>query len=133
MKKPKERKKKVRSIKKVREELDKVFSIYSRNKEVKNGLAACVSCGTKKDPKELQCGHYVSRMHLSVRWDERNGWPQCPACNIFKKGNYPAYTDFLINRFGVVWLQNLIKEGRMIRKWTLQELEDLLTYYKSKI
>lgn len=131
MKKAKE--KKPRTIQKVREELDKVFSIYSRNKEVKKGFAECVSCGVRKLPSELQCGHYVSRMHLSVRWDERNGWPQCTACNVFKKGNYPAYTDYLINRFGSVWLQNLIKEGRMIRKWTIQELEDLLIYYKSKI
>lgn len=124
---------KKKSLSQIKKQLDKYFSLYVRSRELKEGKAMCVCCGVKKRPEEMQCGHYVSRSNLSLRWDERNGWPCCIGCNVFKHGNYPAYTEYLINRFGAPWLQNLIKEGKMIRKWTHKELEELLQYYKSKI
>ena len=97
------------------------------------GNAKCVSCGVQKPWKELQCGHYVSRSHLSLRWDLRNCWPQCPACNIFKNGNYPNFTKYLLDNYGEEWLKELIRQGQKIKKWTAQDLGNEIEFAQDLI
>lgn len=132
--KKKIKKEKKSSRSKLKSELDKVFSIYIRQKySDSNGYVQCVSCGVKKPIVEMQNGHYIGRANMWLRWDERNCHPQCPSCNLFKHGNYPKYTDYLLNTYGMNWLQNLVKEGELIKKWTPQDLQERIDYYKSKI
>lgn len=78
----------------------------------------------------MQCGHYISRSHNSLRFDPRNTFVQCVGCNVFKNGNYPAFTAFLINTFGHEYILDLEKEGRNIKQFTTQELESLIMKYK---
>ena len=122
------------TLSKIKKELDKVFSQYIRQKYADHrGYVECVTCHVKKPLKEMQCGHYVGRANMSLRYDERNCHPQCVRCNIMMKGNYPAYTEFLLLKLGQVGLMNLIKEGRMTRKWTMKEMQELISFYKEKI
>jgi len=122
------------TLSKLKKELDHVFSLFIRQKYADHrGYVECVTCHVKKPLKEMQCGHYVGRSNLSTRWDERNCYPQCYRCNCLMKGNYPAYTEFLIQKLGQNGLLNLITEGRMIKKWSTVELKNLITHYKSKI
>ena len=90
----------------------------------------CVSCKVSKPINEMQNGHYISRSSSILRYSEDNCFPQCVGCNIFKKGNYPAYTEYLINRFGSNYVLNLVKVGRLEKKWTVTELKELLNKYK---
>ncbi len=66
-----------------------------------------------------------------LRYDLRNCHPQCMPCNVFKHGNYPKYTEFIINKYGLPFLQNLIKEGELTRKWTVNDLKERIEYYKN--
>ena len=66
--------------------LDKVFSLYIRQRYAKNEIAQCFTCGKKAHWKKLQCGHFQSRKHYSTRWDEINCQVQCAGCNVFKYG-----------------------------------------------
>lgn len=50
-----------------------------------------------------------------------------------KKGNYPAYTAFLLDEIGEEKLKNLIKKGQEVRKFTADELQQLIDSYKWKI
>ena len=110
--------KKPKTTSQLKKKLDKVFSEWVRQRDAdRNGLNSCVCCGVRKHWKELQAGHYISRSHLSLRFDERNVWPCCLACNVFKSGNIPAFAIFLEKKYGHGILQELIKEGRKITKY----------------
>lgn len=53
-----------------------------------------------------QCGHYVSRSYLYLRYDEKNCHGQCVSCNVFKSGNMTSYALRLINDYGVQLLKD---------------------------
>ncbi len=51
----------------------------------------CYTCGVKKHWKELQAGHYVSRVYTNTRWHFPNLRPQCYSCNVMKHGNLEEF------------------------------------------
>lgn len=112
-----------------KKELDRIFSIYIRQRD--NGV--CISCGDTKHWKYQQNGHYVSRSHMSLRYDEKNCSCQCMSCNIFKSGNMDEYALALIRKYGKNILLELNKKKHEIRKWSIPELQERIEYYKTKI
>lgn len=66
----------------VEEQLDKVFSIWTRIRFADwKGFVHCYTCPEVFHWKELDCGHWLSRQHQAVRWDKNNARPQCKECN----------------------------------------------------
>lgn len=126
VKKEKKKEKKANSISKLTAKLDKVFSDYIRQRD--KGI--CFTCGVKKDWKEQQCGHFIRRSNRNTRWDEQNCHCQCVACNIFKSGNYPVYALNLINEYGAEIIEELNRRGNIIKKWSAEELKDLINKYE---
>src|SRR5215831_11907532 len=52
-------------------ECDALFSKYIRLKNAdKNGMVKCYTCSDKKRWQEQQCGHYISRYNMFLRFDE---------------------------------------------------------------
>lgn len=129
-----EKVKKIKKLKKkttsqLKKELDRLFSIYIRKKNAdENGIAQCVTCGTRKHWKELQNGHYESRSHLSLRFDETNCNVQCQVCNIWKGGNYTAYVLFMLNKYGKEHLEMLDRKKYEVTKYF--PYEELIEKYK---
>lgn len=123
----------VKSRSKLVKELDRVFSIYIRQRGMKNGTNECVCCGKNDRWEKLQNGHYCSRSNYSTRWDDTNCWPCCVGCNVFKNGNYPAFTEFLLKELGTEKLQALIKKSKQVCKITNEEIIEKTAYYKTKI
>jgi hypothetical protein len=122
---------KTKSVAKLKKKVDIEFSRYIRTKYSDyRGYVQCVTCRVWKPFNEMQNGHYISRSCNMLRYSEDNCWPQCAGCNVFKKGNYPAYTEFLLNKFGRSYILNLVKISRLTKQWTVKELEDLLTKFK---
>ncbi len=123
------------TITKLKKKLDALVSECVRRRAADfSGMAQCVTCPTLKPWKEMQCGHYVSRSHLSVRWDLRNCHVQCFVCNMkfngCKAGNYPMFSKYLIEQNGVDWLLQLIKDGEKIKQWKLQDLQNEIEHFK---
>lgn len=111
--------------------LDAVYSHYIRLKDAdKYGVAKCVSCGVLARWERLQNGHYCARGNYNTRWMDMNCHVQCVGCNIFKKGNYPEYTAFMIEKYGADALQDLIKESKKVVKIETAELLDQIQKYK---
>ncbi len=122
------------TITKLKKKLDALVSEFVRRRGADDqGMSKCVSCGRVEAWSALQNGHYVSRSHLNTRWDLRNCHVQCVACNVFKNGNYPAYTLYLLDCYGEKWLQKLVNDGAKIRKWTIQDLQNEIEKFKSLI
>lgn len=133
-KKKKSKKTKKPTLKKLTEKLDKVFSHYIRLSSAdKMGYITCACCKKRIDWKESQNMHYISRSHRATRWLELNCHAGCVGCNVFQHGNYPAYTQFYLDNYGVEVLQSLLDLKNIIKKHSTKDLEDLIEYYDKKI
>jgi len=108
--------------------LDHEFSIFIRNRD--NHI--CFTCGKQLEKNQSQCGHYQSRSHKSTRWDEDNSACQCISCNIFKKGNYPAYSLKLVKKHGLGILEDLELRAKQSFKLDRNWLNAQIEYYKTK-
>ena len=103
-----QKKAKLPTLARLKRDLDTLWSVWTRRRNsTLNGYIACVSCGVSKHWKEQQCGHYVSRVHLACRWDERNCAPQCGRCNVLLNGNYIEYTVWMVENWGYSVIEDL--------------------------
>lgn len=123
---------KKKTVRQLKAQLDKVFSLWIRNRGATDGYNQCFTCIRTFPVKELQCGHYVSRSYTSTRYHEQNCHPQCVSCNVFKKGNMNVYALRIINEYGVKTLWKLDELRRVEKRFTTQELEKLIEKYKAK-
>jgi hypothetical protein len=123
--------KKKPNVRQLVKKLDQVFSLWVRQREADfNGYNSCFTCGVTKPWKELQAGHYVSRSHKSTRFHERNVWPQCVGCNIFKHGAMDSYALALQRKYGASILEELNGLKHLSKSFTVQELQSLIDKYK---
>ena len=126
-------KKKAKTLSKLTKELDSVFSLYIRNRYADiYGMVRCFTCGVKKHWKEQQCGHFVSRSHRGVRWEEKNARPQCFACNCLKAGNMATFSVRLIAEEGLETVKALEKEKYTLTKFSTVDLQNMIDFYKEK-
>ena len=142
--------------------LDKVISLYVRmrdSKEFHYRYFRCISCGQLKPIDQADCGHYVSRTHMSLRFDTRNVNAECRACNRFsadhligyranlvmrlgKRSFKEKYPNILIGAPGTVELVKKLGEQQVrllelqkneTRRWSVWELQELYKYYSGLI
>jgi hypothetical protein len=112
------------------DKLDKEFSIFIRNRYAKNGLAKCVTCGSIKEVKQLQCGHFMSRKHYSTRWDEDNCQVQCYTCNVMRYGEQYKFGLYLNAAYNKDKAEELLIKSKQTLKLSDADLEEMLDKYK---
>lgn len=123
---------KKKSVSFYKKKLDKVFSIYIRQKGAdSSGMNTCYTCGVRKHWKELQCGHWISRSYLATRFIEENCRPQCMQCNVFKDGCKDVFSLKLLKELGEKRLQELQRMKQVIVKNYPYESE--IKFYESSI
>jgi hypothetical protein len=92
---------KERPLKSLIHSLDRVFSEYIRLRDADGmGYCRCVTCGNRFHWKSGDCGHFVQRDRIAVRWDERNASAQCPRCNRFRSGEQYEHGKAIDRRWG---------------------------------
>jgi len=105
------------------------FNKYIRLRDQGN---PCISCGKK--PKKENAGHFYSAgTHTAVRFDERNVHLQCEHCNTFLSGNLLNYREKLLIKLGFEEFERLSVDAMKTRKYTREELKELIEIYKQKI
>ncbi len=105
-----------------------VFNKYIRERD-KDEL--CISC--KQVPKKVNAGHFFNaNNHWNVRFDEDNVHLQCERCNSFLSGNLLEYRTKLISKIGQERFDQLEARARVTRKFTKDELKELIKKYKKK-
>ena len=108
-----------------------VFNKYIRLRD-KDEL--CISCGAKAGKYTITAGHYFPSTNKSVTFNEDNLHGQCwYNCNSSKSGNLAEYRLGLIQRIGLERIEKLELESRKTKKWTKEELKELMQKYKQKI
>lgn len=127
-------KKKTKTITKLKADLDKVFSLYIRQRHADdNGMVECFTSGVVKHWKEVHCGHFQSRRHLATRWDEENCQVQSVAENIFNQGNQFQFGLNLDAKHGKGFAESLLIKANTTVKFSRAEIVDMIALYKEKV
>lgn len=115
------------------EQADTVFSKYVRMSAANaKGEVSCYTCGDRYHYSQLDCGHFISRSHLYLRWDTRNAKAQCISCNRHGYGNMAEYTKRLNRDFP--GLPDILREeSTIVYKPTREELKQLIAEYSLKV
>lgn len=133
-KKSKARLKKAESFSKLRDKLDEIFSRFIRLRDTDNhGRGVCIDCGQVAEFNELDCGHFMSRTSLSTRWDEVNCAAQKTSCNRFQQGRQYEFGMGLDASYGKGTAESLLIKSKQPRKWSSDELKDLIVYYTQEV
>ena len=119
--------------KKLIDKLDKIFSLYVRQRNAVNEIAECFTCGKQDHYKKLQNGHFQSRKHYATRWDEVNCQVQCAGCNVFRYGEQYKFAVNLDNTFGVGTAESLQQKANTTIKLDNYDLEMLINKYQGLI
>jgi hypothetical protein len=106
------------------------FSKFIRLRDARNGYCTCVTCGAIKTWKTMQAGHFISGRTNSVLFEEKLVHAQCPACNIFKHGNYVNYTLFMLKKHTKEEIEQMIQDSKKIVKFSINDLKCLEKKYK---
>jgi hypothetical protein len=105
------------------------FNKYIRLRDKGN---VCISC--QKIPKKENAGHfYNANNHYNVRFDENNVHLQCEHCNTFLSGNLINYRENLLKKIGAEEFNVLEGKSKVTRKFTKEELKEIINTYKKKI
>lgn len=108
-----------------------VFNKYIR---IRDKDKPCISCGAKAGTYTLTAGHYFPGTNKNVTFNEDNLHGQCWFnCNSSKSGNLLEYRFGLLKKIGIERLEKLELEAKKTRKFSIDELKDLITVYKAKI
>jgi len=78
----------------------------------------------------MDAGHYVRRGKWRTRYDERNVNPQCHTCNRNYEGSKPAYTVYLIRKYGPKIIEELVELGNIPKQFRLDELKALAKWIR---
>lgn len=70
---------------------------------------------------------------MLLRRDPNNCRPQCVWCNVYKSGNYIEYTRRMIEEVWIEEVDRLRDLKTTIKKRTLDEIEEMIEYYKSDL
>ena len=121
---------KKKTLKQHKDRIDRVFSEYIRRRDVNSdGFGECISCNKGIHFTESDAGHFISRQHLSTRWDERNVHLQCRKCNRFEYGRQYEYSI----KIGSETAEELLQLSRQAQKFSDAELLDLYDLFNEKL
>lgn len=141
--------------------LDEVFSLYIRlrdSREFHYKSFRCISCGDVKPFGMMDCGHFVSRNCMALRFNEQNCSGECSACNRFHSDHLLGYRKNLIIKLGTDAIKGTIAESfegekRLAiikrkgeervealeaqkftsKKWSVEELQEKYMYYAALV
>jgi len=119
-------------LKTLQDWLKEAQTIFNKYVRLRDSGLWCISCNLP--PKKKNAGHYFSSGgHSNVRFDEDNVHLQCEACNTFLSGNLLQYQIGIQKKIGAQKLLELQKRAHITKKWTIDELKEIIQTYKKKV
>lgn len=107
-----------------------VFNKYIR---LRDKGKPCISCQTTINGVVHASHFYSSGGHSNIRYNEDNVHSSCYKCNVMLSGNQNEYRKRLIKKIGVEKLDFLDSIAHIEKKWTIDELKNIIEIYKEKI
>lgn len=117
------------SIKTLKKKLDKEWSRIIRSE------GECEVCGKKDNKCQLHPHHFIGRRNLATRWDLDNGWCLCALNHqlglLSAHQNPEWFRREAIRIRGVDYPAMMLKQASKVKKWTYDELVELLNKLKA--
>jgi hypothetical protein len=109
-----------------------IFNKYIR---LRDKGQVCISCQKKLKEGNVDAGHMWSAGgHSNLRFNEFNVNAQCSRpCNKDKAGDINNYRLGFVKRYGIEKLNEIDSLAKIERKFTKDELKELIKTYKQKI
>jgi hypothetical protein len=124
----------MKSISKLKKELDKWFSLYIRLRDSNEyGMVQCFTSGRVYHYKSMHAGHFMSRKRLATRWCETNVQPQSPADNLFGQGEQYKFGLHLDSKYGEGTAEEIQFKSRNTLKMSRTDYEEKISYYKEVV
>jgi hypothetical protein len=128
------RKRGVKTISKLKEALDRVFSVFIRLRDSDyNGIGTCITSGVQMPWIRLQNGHFMSRRFLATRWHEQNCASQSLAENVYMSGNQYEFGKALDRRWGTGTADEMVRLSKEHFKLTIPWLEEKIAHYHKQV
>lgn len=122
------------SVAKAKKKAWVAFSLWVRVKDADSeGYVKCVTCSVKRPYKDMQAGHFIPGRNNAVLFSEDGVHPQDYQCNVGKKGNWPAYYEYMLRMYGQEVIDELLKQSNETRKYTLEDYIELEKHYKALV
>lgn len=113
---------------------DDLFSEFIRRRDANEwGFVKCCTCPQLDHWKEMDCGHFMSRINKSTRWEELNCGPQCRICNRIKDGMDLVFAGYLNWRHGTGTAEAMKIQSRQIRRMGKVDYQELIEKLTLKI
>lgn len=129
VKKKKEMKENLQTVQELQKLAQVYFNSFIRNRDRNLG---CISCGSPLG-KKFDAGHYFSSFgHKIITYDESNVHGQCVYCNQYLHGNLLNYQMGIQKRIGIEKLIELQAKAHQEKKYTREELKEIIETYKQK-
>ena len=106
--------------KKIGTKLDKVCS------EIIRTQGYCSKCGADYYA-HLDCAHFFSRSYHNTRWDLLNMVCLCDTCHFWAHKNPLLFAEWAKEYLGELRYQQLKISHQAIRKWSVDEMQELYT------
>lgn len=88
---------------------------------------SCARCGKGAEQVTLQCSHIIGRSNLAVRWSLDNCVALCVGCHLYWWHREPLEaSEWVRSYLGEIKLRELKDKAKTIKKWTMDELVELL-------
>lgn len=114
--------------------LDGWFSQWIRSKDADHaGRVPCFTCGVIRHWKEMDAGHFQTRVKYSTRWDEMNVKPQCKGCNLTNGGHQYIFGLYLDQLYGAGAAEEVVRRSNELRKFSTVELREMAALYHQKV
>jgi hypothetical protein len=109
-----------------------IFNKYIR---LRDKGQVCISCQKKLKEGNVDAGHMWSAGgHSNLRFNEFNVNAQCSRpCNKDKAGDINNYRLGFVERYGIEKLNEIDSLAKIERKFSKEELKELMQIYKKKI
>lgn len=114
-------------------ELDRVFSIFIRQRDLPGGKGKCYICDKEITVKEAHAMHFITRGCYRYRWDENNVKAGCQICNIWLKGNYIPFTLRMLKEYGEGTIREMQTRKNEVFKLNDQQIIEMTEKYKKLI
>jgi len=126
--------KKKPTLKSLKNRAWKTFSEWVRRRDAdEGGTVYCVTCRAPLYWKEAHAGHFVPGRGNAVLFHPDITNPQCPVCNLWRGGNYQAYTLYMLDKYGRDKVEQLLALRREVKKYTRSDYEELIEHYQQKL
>lgn len=111
----------------------KLWQALKRIIDIRDGNI-CISCGaTELSGANKHGGHFIPSSSCGgfLRYDIRNVFNQCASCNLFRNGAGAEYTLALQKKFGLEFVEQIVKDKNVSIQLDMDYVTSLTDYYDS--